>query len=166
MNKLYRIQKLALLGAALLVSASLLQPVVSLSNTSDPDQEIRAVIDAFFEAADRRDWEATGKLMSEDFVIFIDGGESFGKQEYVELLGADDLVVESLELRDMEISVSADASMAWSRYKADVASVSNGERHDVSTLETLVFDKAGDTWLIRHAHVALAPYEPNAKKAH
>ncbi|MEO0975483.1 MAG: nuclear transport factor 2 family protein, partial [Pseudomonadota bacterium] len=92
-----------------------------------------------------------------DFVIYVDGGESFGKEEYVTLLKSDDIVVESLTLHNVQISVSADRSMAWSRYQAEVVSHSQGARHDVSTLETLVFQREGNQWLIRHAHVALAP---------
>lgn len=125
--------------------------------SSAAQQEVREVIDAFYAAADKRDWDATGALMADDFVIYVDGGESFGKEEYVTLLKADDIVVESLTLHNMQINVSADQSMAWSRYQAEVVSHSQGERHDVSTLETLVFQREGDRWLIRHAHVALAP---------
>ncbi len=127
------------------------------TSSSAAQQEVRGVIDAFYAAADKRDWEATGDLMADDFVIYIDGGESFGKEAYVTILKSDDIVVESLKLHNMQISVSADRSMAWSRYQAEVVSHSQGERHDVSTLETLVFQREGDRWLIRHAHVALAP---------
>lgn len=157
------IRTICICSALLLLATVLWRPAVGLQDGRAAQGEIRAAIDQFYAAADQQDWDAAGKLMAEDFVIFIDGGESFGKTDYVALLKADDLVVESLTLRDVEIAVSDDGSMAWSRYKADVASVSNGERHDVSTLETLVFGLIEGTWQIRHAHVALAPFKPGTQ---
>ena len=120
-----------------------------------PENGVKAVIDAFFAAARRHDWDATGQLMSENVRIWLDGDESMGREEYVVVMKEDDLEVVDIKLDDLDIRVSRDSSMAWSRYRATVEGISKGKRSSVKTAETILFDRVEQEWLMRHIHVSL-----------
>lgn len=116
---------------------------------------VRSVIDAFFTAARRHDWDATGRMMTENFQIWLDGDESMNRDEYLVVLKEDDLDVVDMKLDDLEIGVSTDGSMAWSRYRATVEGITKEKRSTVRTAETILFDRVKDQWMMRHIHVSL-----------
>lgn len=118
--------------------------------------EVKGVIDAFFAAAIRRDWDAAGSLLSADFKIYVDGLEIYDRPEYIALLKADDLKTLSLDLTDLDIAVSSDGGMAWARYRTLIDSESRGVRSKTRTAETLIFGREDGAWRIRHGHVSLA----------
>jgi hypothetical protein len=120
-----------------------------------PEAEVKAVIDAFFTAARRHDWDATGRMMADNFRIWLDGDESMDRDEYVAAMKEDDLEVVDMKLDDLEIGVSRDSSMAWGRYRATVEEISKEKRSSVRTAETILFDRVKDQWLMRHIHVSL-----------
>ena len=115
--------------------------------------QVKAVVDRFFADANRRDWDAVGQLLADDFEIFVDEGEHFDKRSYVDVLKKDDLEVTSLKLSDMEVHV--DGAIGWCRYHASVRSTTRGQPNNVETLETLIFRRDHDVWTITHAHVSL-----------
>lgn len=117
--------------------------------------EVERTVERFFELSERRDWKGVGALMAPGFEIYTDGAASFPRDEYIELLESDDLVVESWELRDLETSVSPDGRMAWCRYRGRFLMTSQGERHDVETAETLVFERRDGAWKIVQAHASI-----------
>ena len=116
---------------------------------------VKSVIDAFFTAARRHDWDATGRMMATNFRIWVDGDESMDRNEYLVLLKEDDLEVVDLKLDDLEIGVSKDGSMAWTRYRATVDAITKEKRSSVRTAETILFDRLNDQWMMRHIHVSL-----------
>jgi hypothetical protein len=120
-----------------------------------PEAEVKAAIDAFFTAARRHDWDATGRLMSDNFRIWLDGDETMDRDEYVVAMKEDDLEVVDMRLDDLEIGVSRDSSMAWGRYRATVEEISKEKRSSVRTAETILFERVKDQWLMRHIHVSL-----------
>lgn len=119
------------------------------------ERDVRAVIDRFYAAAQRRDWDATGELMSPDFEISSDGAEVFARDAYVALMKTDDLVVERIALRNLTVRVSPDERMAWATFRGAFAMTSHGARHDVETAETLVLSRPADRWLIVRAHASV-----------
>lgn len=146
---------LSLMAAA--CAAPEAQPAAPAVDLAAVTAEVDATVDRFFELADQRDWTAAGDLMGEEFAIYTDGATVIPKAEYVELLSADDLVVESWELRDRETFVSPDGKLAWCRYRGLFRSTSHGENADVETAETLVLAKRDGEWKIVHAHASIAP---------
>src|ERR1043166_1300954 len=85
--------------------------VGSLPTNTPVDQaaetvRVRNVLDQFFTAAKKRDWDAVAELMSSDFELYTDGASAFNKQAYVKVLKDDDMQVTDMELKDMEIRVS------------------------------------------------------------
>src|SRR4029450_10427211 len=118
---------------------------------------VRAVVDDFFTLAQRRDWDGVSALLADDFEIFTDGAAGFAKAEYSQLLKADDLIVEYMELKDVTLRVSADASMAWVKYRGSFVTTSHGVRQAVDTAETMVFQKEPGGWKIVRAHASIRP---------
>jgi ketosteroid isomerase-like protein len=123
------------------------------------EAQVRAVIHRFFTLAEARDWDAIGDLFAADFAIYTDGAAIYGKRDYIALLKQDDLVVESWELRNLEVSVAADGHSAWSRYRGQFRCLSHGERRDVETAETLILRRDGGGWQIVHAHASVKSLE-------
>jgi ketosteroid isomerase-like protein len=127
----------------------------SEASRTGPEREVRLVIDQFYAAARRRDWDAAGALLAPEFEIFTDGAESFGKTAYVALLKEDDLVVERMALRNVTIRVADDRRMAWASFHGAFAMTTHGARHDVQTAETLILSRRGDRWQIVRAHASI-----------
>jgi ketosteroid isomerase-like protein len=121
---------------------------------------VKQVVDQFFTAAKKRDWDAAAELMSTDFEVFTDGASGFNKQAYVKLLKEDDMDLAYMELRDMEIRVSSDGQMAWGKYRGLFKSTSHNQPSNVETAETLIFKKEGEQWKITRGHVSIKTLNP------
>jgi cytochrome c peroxidase len=121
--------------------------------------QVRQVIDQFYAAAQRRDWDGAGALMAHDFEINTDGAESYGKKAYIALLKEDDLVVERMALRNLTVEVSSDSRMAWATFHGYFEMTQHGARHDVQTAETLILSRRGDRWEIVRAHASVKTAE-------
>jgi len=121
---------------------------------------VRKVVDQFFSAAKKRDWDAAAELMSTDFELYTDGASEFNKQAYVKVLKEDDTELADIELRDMEIRVSSDGQMAWGKYRGLFKGTSRNQPSTMETAETLIFKSEGKQWKITHAHVSLKPMNP------
>lgn len=116
---------------------------------------VRATLDKFFEDALRRDWDATLRLMSDDFMMFTDGAQAFDKAEYARLLKADDIQMSKYELRDVSSGVSASGDMAWMTYKGYFEQTMHGTPGRVETTETLLFRNEGGAWRMFRAHASV-----------
>ena len=121
---------------------------------------VRKVVDQFFSAAKKRDWDAVAEFMSTDFELYTDGASVFNKQAYVKVLKDDDMQLAYMELRDMEIRVSSDGQMAWAKYRGLFKSTSHNQPSTVETAETLIFKKEDEQWKMTRAHVSLKPLNP------
>lgn len=116
---------------------------------------VRAALDRFFDASKKRDWDTAAALMSADFELYTDQAQGVGKEEYVSVLKQDDLVVEHMELKDVDIRVSSDGQMAWAKYRGLFRSTSQGKPADVETAETLIFTNDGGTWKMTRGHASI-----------
>jgi len=125
--------------------------------TVDPNVEavrVKKVLDQFFDAAKKHDWDAAAEFMATDFELYTDGASAFSKQAYVKVLKDDDMQLSHMELRDMETRVSSDGEMAWTKYRGLFKSTSNNQPSTVETAETLIFKREGGQWKITRAHVS------------
>ena len=125
-----------------------------VTNAAAEVARVREVIDLFFDSAKKRDWDAAGDLMADDFEIYADEASSYDKRSYVELLKQDDMELKYMQLTDLAISVSSDGRMAWSKYRGVFKGVSRGSLFDVATVETLIFRKEEGNWKITRAHAS------------
>ena len=122
--------------------------------------QVRKVLDQFFSAAKKRDWDAVAQLMSTDFELYTDGASAFNKQAYAKVLKDDDMQVTGMELKDMEIRVSSDGQMAWAKYRGLFKSTIHNQPSNMETAETVIFKKEGEQWKITRSHVSLKPLNP------
>lgn len=128
--------------------------------------QVNEVLDQFFDLARKRDWDATGRLMSEDFEVYTDGAAVFGKKDYVELMKEDDLEVKDMELKEREVQVSGDGRMAWMTYRGYFNCVTHGKPHVVETAETLIFRKDDEQrWKIVRSHASVKAVERRVEKS-
>lgn len=123
-------------------------------NTHAETIQVKKVLDQFFDAAKKRDWDAAAEFMATDFELYTDGASWFSKQDYVKVLKQDDMELTHMELKDMETRVSSDGQMAWTKYRGLFKSVSNNQQSNVETAETLIFKREGGHWKITRAHVS------------
>ena len=126
----------------------------------DETAQVRTVVDQFFSAAKKRDWDAEAELMSTDFELYTDGASGFNKQAYIKVLKEDDMRLVSMELRDMEIRVSSDGQMAWAKYRGLFKFTSHNQPTTVESAETLIFKRESEQWKITRAHVSIKPLTP------
>jgi ketosteroid isomerase-like protein len=124
-------------------------------NTAAEEIRVRDVINQFFDLAQKRDWNAAAALLADDFEIYSDEATSFDKKTYVALWKEIDEQIEHMELREMEVRVSKDGQMAWSKYKGIFNGKINGKPHNVETAETLILSNGGSGWKINRAHACV-----------
>lgn len=124
-------------------------------DTAAEAARVRAAIDGFYSAAKKRDWDAAAAVMSSDFELYTDQAQRVGKDEYVLALKQDDLVVEHMELKDVDIRVSSDGQMAWAKYRGLYRSTSQGKPADAETAETLIFTNESGAWKMARAHASI-----------
>jgi ketosteroid isomerase-like protein len=118
--------------------------------------EVRDVMNQFFENAKRQDWDAVGGLMAPEFEIYPDQAESYGKDAYVKLLKADNLLVKRMELHDDRVTVSGDGTLAWMTYKGYFENIEQGKLTKVETAETMLFrHDPGGKWLLARGHASI-----------
>lgn len=122
--------------------------------SADGERQVRNAIDQFYARAAVRDWDGAGALLADDFVMFTDGAAHLDRTAYVALMKQDDLVLERMALHDMRVEVSPDGQMAWGTFRGSFEMTSGGRRHDVSTVETLIFRRASGRWQIVRAHAS------------
>ena len=149
----------------LYTGAAALLPVLALSSSSDkqhPKAAIKATLDTFYDRARRRDWDRASALFAPEFRILTDGAATFDKPAYVRLLKEDDMVVRSMELKDLEIYASEASSVGWCRYRGYFEMVSGGKISRTETAETMIFEKRDGTWLIVHAHASMRQLDGRA----
>jgi ketosteroid isomerase-like protein len=121
---------------------------------------VRKMVDQFYGAVKKRDWDAAAEFMSKDFELYTDGASGFNKQAYVKVLKEDDMELAYMELRDVEIRVSSDGQMAWGKYRGLFKSTSHNQPSTMETAETLIFTREGEQWKLTRAHVSLKPLNP------
>ena len=139
--------------------------VFGMAGTPSVDQaaetvRVRKVVDQFFSAAKKRDWDAEAELMSTDFELYTDGASGFNKQAYIKVLKDDDIQLADMELREMEIRVSSDGQMAWAKYRGLFKFISKNQPTNMESAETLIFKREADQWKITRAHVSIKPLNP------
>ena len=121
---------------------------------------VRKMVDQFFGAVKKRDWDAAAEFMSTDFELYTDGASGFNKQAYVKVLKEDNMELAHMELRDVEIRVSSDGQMAWGKYRGLFKTASHNQPSTMETAETLIFTREGEQWKLTRAHVSLKPLNP------
>lgn len=147
--------QLVLLCVIGIAGTPFINPRATFVDQNAESVRVKKVLDQFFSAAKNRDWDAVAEFMATDFELYTDGASGFNKQAYVKVLKEDDMELLSMELRDMEIRVSSDGQMAWSKYRGLFKSTSQNQPSNVETAETLIFKREGEQWKITRAHVSL-----------
>jgi ketosteroid isomerase-like protein len=117
--------------------------------------EVRKTIDTFFEAATKQDWDRAAAVFASDFEIYTDGADAFDRTAYLNLLKEDDIRTLKMQLRDLDIHVSADGSMAWAKYRGNFVQAVRGVTSATETAETLVFERRASEWKIVRAHASI-----------
>lgn len=143
-------RRLFVLGLAGLATLA----VAPLQTANAAEAEVRAALDDFFAKAARRDWDAAGALMGPQFRIWVDGDEEFSRDAYITALKSDDMKMLHMALADVQILAAGD--LAWCSYRATVtAEWSGGKTMTTKTAETIVYERIGGQWLMRHCHVSI-----------
>jgi len=117
--------------------------------------EVKQVIDEFFDAAKQQDWDRAGNTFAPDFEIYTDGASSYDKAAYIKVLKEENIATRRMQLSDLEIHVSPDGEIAWTKYRGDFESVIHGKSSHDKTAETLIFEKRAGQWKIVRAHASV-----------
>jgi ketosteroid isomerase-like protein len=148
--------RIVLSAAALAILAVVF--LASRSAARDPVHartEVRHTIDTFFDAATKQDWDRAASVFASDFEIYTDGADAFDRAAYLKLLKEDDIKTLQMQLRDLDIHVSGDGSMAWAKYRGSFVQAVRGVTSATETAETLIFERRGSEWKIVRAHASI-----------
>ena len=124
----------------------------------DPAAEeanVRQALDRFFAAAERKDWQTIDGLLAEDFEFYSDGTMMLDRGGFLEAMKDDSMDITSLELNNVQVTLSGDAGMAWVKYQAAMESSIHGEPYNMASAETVVFRKESSGWKMTHNHASV-----------
>lgn len=117
--------------------------------------KVKSVLDNFFAAAGKQDWDKVGGMLTEDFEVFTDEVTILNKNEYIKLLKQDNLRVSQMQLKNLRIEVSEQGQVAWCRYHGFFHISAEPQSSLVETAETIVFRNENSDWKIVQAHVSM-----------
>ena len=139
-----------MIGSWLVVmSVAAAQPPV----LSEPARGAAAIVDAFHAALKRGDQEAAASLMSDDALIFEEGGAERSKAEYrAQHLPADAEFSQAVRASATRRSGEAAGSLALITTEGRTTGTFRGKAVDRITTETMVLRRDGQAWKIVHIH--------------
>ena len=128
-----------------------------------PEQAVRAAVDAYHQAFERKDTAALEKLFHPDLLVFEGGGVDRGAKAYLEHhLGPELKELKSWTNTGMEIQVQVEGAMAYATCAFTYeAAFTNGKMSRGKATESLVLVKADGGWRIRHLHWSSHAIKPS-----
>ena len=116
---------------------------------------VRKALDAFYHAADVKDWKAIEGILAQDFEFYTDDSLVVSRDEFLKAMKDDDMKIAKLELKNVKISLSQDSQMAWIKYHAFLESQIHGEPYNMMSAETVALRKEGSQWKLTHSHASI-----------
>ncbi len=149
---------------SILLFVSLL--VTSLIAFDGHDQEaIEMRLKKGFEAFAKQDWETVASLVTSDWVIVLHTGERL-TLEGMKKFFTDHISGHTIEISNIDINVSGDASMAWATLDEKTSYKFDGNQVSENARFTAIFVKEGDAWKMKMQQRTLVqpPPEMTEKK--
>lgn len=116
-------------------------------------EDAAAVVDAFHAALHRGDTRGAQILLSNEAIIFEEGGVELGKWEYAEHhLRADAEFARGVTSSVTRRSGGGDGTTAWVATEGRTSGSFRGKPINSVTTETMVLRNAGGGWKITHIH--------------
>lgn len=119
------------------------------------EAKVRITLDAFFHAADVKDWNGIEGLLAKDFEFYTDDSLVVSRDEFIKAMKDDDMKIAKFELKNVKISLSQDSQMAWIKYHAFLESQIHGEPYNMMSAETVALRKEGTQWKLTHSHASV-----------
>jgi ketosteroid isomerase-like protein len=118
---------------------------------SSPEAE--AVVDSFHSALAKGDTKAAAAFLSDDALIFEEGGAERSKGEYAAAhLPADAAFAQVIRISPTRRFGDAANGMAWVASEARMTGTYKGRAIDRLTTETMLLRETADGWKIVHVH--------------
>lgn len=147
-----------LVGAAVPVSAK--QAKHASGAVSQAPAAAAAVVDSFHAALERGDTAGAAALLADDVVIFESGGAERSKAEYAaDHLGADAAFAKAVRRAVTRRTGRSDGRMAWIVTETTTKGTYNDRSINSVGMETMVLERDGATWRIKHIHWSSANVE-------
>jgi ketosteroid isomerase-like protein len=150
--------------APLLLLLMVLAPTVAMAqhehHASPGDTaQVRATIEALFEAAERGDLEALGAIYSgEDLTVIEGAGIDRGWTQYRDHHLAPELeAFENFEYRPSQIEAHAAGDFAWAIFRYSLRADYREQRLDHVGRGTAILERHGDRWVVRHTQTSSRP---------
>jgi ketosteroid isomerase-like protein len=159
-----RTRSIAVLMLALLASAGCSRRSDRAIDVEGP--RVRAALDGFFAAVAGRDWQRVDALVADDFEFYGDNLMVLSRAEFITAMKDDQMNIRTLELSQVQTSVSDDGRLAWVKYHAYLDSDVKGKPYRMNSAETVAFRREGDTWRMTHNHASIREIAPAPPARH
>ena len=137
------------------IAASLLLGAATLAVAQKPQDgaKVIALEKKWTEAYKQRDITILSSLLSEDFVITVEDGATYGKEGYISHSADSSVHVEVAELSDLKVRMHGNTAVVTGAYH-EVGS-SNGKRYEYRDRLTDVWMSVGGTWQVVASHYSV-----------
>jgi ketosteroid isomerase-like protein len=125
-----------------------------VAQESDGDQ-VRKLEQKWTDAYKERDIDALSKLLTEDFVITIEDGNTYSKAGYITHSADTSVHVEVAELSDLHVHMRAGGNIAVVTGAYHELGRSNGKPYEYRDRLTDVWVKAGNNWRVLASHYSV-----------
>jgi len=120
--------------------------------TSD-EEKVLSLERKWAEGYKHREISILSSLLSEDFIITVEDGKTFGKEGYISHSADSSVRVEAAELSDLRVRVHGNVAVVTGAYHED--GNSNGKRYDYRDRLTDVWMKTDGKWRVIASHYSV-----------
>lgn len=142
--------KLSLLLPVLFVACQQ-PPTTPAVDMAAEDAAIRSVIDQMYSNIEAQDFDAVATICTDDWVFFNNAGSIWTLQELASFF-AENITEHTIEISNIELVVSDDATVAWVSMEEDTEYLFRGEPMSEHALFTGGLVKEADGWKVGHLH--------------
>jgi ketosteroid isomerase-like protein len=118
------------------------------------EQTIGELIRRLADATNRRDFEAFGSAITDDWSYFTSGGSEVDLAGFVEMIsGWEELRIEVTDIRPW---LSADERLAWATFRGELSGEAAGVAIERRLRFTAILHRAEAVWSLRHLQSTVA----------
>ena len=125
----------------------------------DDHAAIEKLLEKGFEAFQKQDWDTAASLVTSDYMIILHNGERLSL-EGIKTFFIDHITEHTIDISNVDIHVSGDASMAWASLDEKTSYKFDGEPVTESAIFTAIFVKEDDAWKLKLEHRAVVQPPP------
>ena len=118
------------------------------------EKEIELALKKYLDAFNAMKWEELGNLLSDEFTYFTDTCVRQNKSEYMKFMSTNPWCGKDYTIDNLKVITGITPDIAVACYNSAFNGTYKDKPARVEAIETTVFRKIKDSWLLVHSHTS------------